>query len=338
MVEVQIIGTQRSGSNLLRLMFNQLEGVFAPHPPHIMGTFYPLLKYYGNLKDDGHFMTLIDDVCRLVELNPVPWEPLRTDRYLIFESCRKRTLAEVFRNIYDINAQAKGADHWFCKSMQNVNYLGDFEESGFKPKLIYLYRDGRDVALSFKNAIVGPKHIYPLARKWMIEQELSINYLKQCEPGRAIMISYESLLMQPESEMKRLCKFLDLKYDPQVFEFYDSAESIRTADSGRMWSNLKKPIIRKNFGKYKKGLSTWEIEIFEQIAGNTLKKLGYRLSADEACLKNRFSGDDIREFNRQDAVMIMDALESADPGDLFKRKRQEQFVESLKERWQISLL
>ncbi len=337
MVEVQIIGTQRSGSNLLRLMLNQLQGVFAPHPPHIMGTFYPLLKNYGNLAVDRHFRTLVDDVCRLVELNPVPWEPLRTDRDLIFESCERRTLTEVFRNIYRINAMVRGADHWVCKSMQNVNYLDVFEESGFKPKLIYLYRDGRDVALSFKNAIVGSKHIYPLARKWTMDQELSINYLKQCDAGQAIMLSYESLLMQPESEMKRLCKFLGLEYDSHVFEFYDSAESIRTADSGRMWSNLKKPIIRRNFGKYKRGLSDWEIELFEQIAGNTLKKLGYQLSTDEKHLKNRFTRDDIREFIKQDAVLIRKALENADPGDLFKRKRQEQFVQSLKERWEISL-
>ena len=38
----QFIGTQRSGSNLLRLMLNQLEGIYAPHPPHILKTFYPL--------------------------------------------------------------------------------------------------------------------------------------------------------------------------------------------------------------------------------------------------------------------------------------------------------
>ncbi len=338
MVEVQIIGTQRSGSNLLRLMLNQLKGVFAPHPPHIMGTFYPLLKYYGNLKSDNRFRTLIDDVCRLVELNPVPWEPLRTDRDLIFESCKVRTLTEVFRNIYGINAMSRGAGHWVCKSMQNVHYLTLFEESGFKPKLIYLYRDGRDVALSFKNALVGSKHIYPLARKWMIEQELSIDYLKHCEPGRAFLISYESLLMQPESEMKRLCAFLGLDYDTRIFEFYDSAESIRTADSGKMWSNLKKPIIPRNFGKYKKGLSTWEIELFEQIAGNTLKKLGYELSADESRLKNKFSRNDIEAFKKEDALMIRKTLENADPRDLFRRKRQEQFVQSLKERWQIDFL
>ena len=36
----QLIGTQRSGSNLFRLMLNEFDEVFAPHPPHILETFY----------------------------------------------------------------------------------------------------------------------------------------------------------------------------------------------------------------------------------------------------------------------------------------------------------
>lgn len=333
MTEVQIIGTQRSGSNLLRLMLNQLAGVFAPHPPHIMRTFYPLLGNYGDLSVDQNFMTLIDDVCRLVELNPVPWEPLRTDRDLIFETCKNRSLTEVFRSVYQVNAQAKGANHWFNKSMQNVKFLDCFNQKGFNPKLIYLYRDGRDVALSFKNAIVGPKHIYNLAKKWSNEQELSLSYVNRVGDGHAVMLSYESLVMQPEMELNRLCDFLGLEYDRNVVEFYDSSESIRTADSGRMWSNLKKPIIRGNFGKYKKVLSVWEIEVFEQIAGETLKKLGYSLSSGIETGKHEFTKAEIDSFNSQDAELIKDALDHAAPEDLFKRKRQDQFIESVKKRW-----
>lgn len=71
---LQMIGTQRSGSNLLRLMLNQLPEMFAPHPPHILLTLYPLLPIYGDLMQDANFRKLIDDMCTLVELNPVPWD------------------------------------------------------------------------------------------------------------------------------------------------------------------------------------------------------------------------------------------------------------------------
>ena len=47
---IQLIGTQRSGSNLLRLMLNQLDEICAPHPPHILSVFLPILSKYGNLE------------------------------------------------------------------------------------------------------------------------------------------------------------------------------------------------------------------------------------------------------------------------------------------------
>jgi hypothetical protein len=68
-----MIGTQRSGSNLLRLMLNQLNGVSAPHPPHILERLMPLLPAYGDLTIVSNFEKLIEDVCTLVETNPVPW-------------------------------------------------------------------------------------------------------------------------------------------------------------------------------------------------------------------------------------------------------------------------
>ncbi len=40
----------------------------------------PLLPGYGDLEQEENFRLLVDDVCRLVELNPVPWEGVRLDR------------------------------------------------------------------------------------------------------------------------------------------------------------------------------------------------------------------------------------------------------------------
>ena len=54
-----MIGTQRSGSNLLRLMINQTPSIAAPHPPHILERFNPLLPAYGDLSIESNFLRLI---------------------------------------------------------------------------------------------------------------------------------------------------------------------------------------------------------------------------------------------------------------------------------------
>ena len=100
---IQFIGTQRSGSNLLRLMLSQLQGIYAPHPPHILKTFYPLLDKYGNLNSKKNFEFLIDDVMSWIRLNPVKWNEIPTKNQIL-EKVMGRSLFQVFRAIYEINA------------------------------------------------------------------------------------------------------------------------------------------------------------------------------------------------------------------------------------------
>jgi hypothetical protein len=329
---VQIIGTQRSGSNLLRLMLNQLDGVFAPHPPHILSTFLPLIPHYGDLRDEAVFMQMVDDVCRLVELNPVPWIGIRLDRSAIVRSCHNRTLVEVFRRVYESGAAQHSAGLWCCKSMQNVHHLDLLTENGLDPFLIFLYRDGRDVALSFRKAIVGPKHIYHIARQWHEEQELALRRVAQAGPERAIAVRYEDLLRQPGVEMHRICSFLGLPYSEKVLEYYRSEESHLTAGSGAMWRNVVLPIIPDNFNKYLREMPEEDIRLFEKIAGHTLRELGYPLACNGIDHPAVFPAALIQEYDLSNEELMQRALRKASRLDIEKRHPQQEFMRRLRQR------
>ena len=77
MQSILMVGEQRSGSNLLRLILNSSTDVVAPHPPHILQNLMPLMPDYGNLAEQGTMRRLVDDVCRLVEHNPVAWDGIK---------------------------------------------------------------------------------------------------------------------------------------------------------------------------------------------------------------------------------------------------------------------
>ena len=171
---VQFIGTQRSGSNLLRLMLSQLQGIYAPHPPHILKTFYPLLVKYGNLNSKKNFEFLIDDVISWIKLNPVKWNEIPTKNQIL-EKVMGRSLFQVFRSVYEINAlKEKNIKYWCCKSLYNLNFFDNNNFRELEPIYIYIYRDGRDVASSFMKAPIGDKHIYFLAKKWYRDQKTSL--------------------------------------------------------------------------------------------------------------------------------------------------------------------
>ena len=92
-----MVGEQRSGSNLLRVMLGQAAEIAAPHPPHILQRMMPLSPLYGDLQDESTFRMLVDDVCQLVEHNPVPWENIATfNRDDVARRCRAHSLVAVF--------------------------------------------------------------------------------------------------------------------------------------------------------------------------------------------------------------------------------------------------
>ncbi|MFL6714383.1 MAG: sulfotransferase family protein, partial [Sulfurifustis sp.] len=219
-----MIGTQRSGSNMLRLMLNQLGNIAAPHPPHILHRLMSVMPKYGDLQRDENFAMLVDDVCRLVELNPVPWEGVTLDRKKVAADCRERSLVAVFGSVYQAFADARSAETWLCKSMQNTLFLPEIDAYFRDGKYIYLYRDGRDVAVSFRKAVVGEKHFYHIAKEWAETQRLALQHRSRVPADRFINVSYEELTSQTEQTVRRLCAFLGVDYKPSMLEFHTSDE------------------------------------------------------------------------------------------------------------------
>ncbi len=334
---IQIIGTQRSGSNLLRLMLNQHPQISAPHPPHILQRFMPLLPLYGPLEEPGNFKFLVDDICTLVECNPVPWIGLKFNRGEIVNLCQSRTLIEIFRVIYDLKARHENASFWVCKSMSNVVYAREMETAGMKPLYIHLYRDGRDVACSFKNAIVGEKHVYAIANQWRDDQQACIRLQQTLDANRFLPIRYESLIGEPEKAMRKVCNFLKIDFSAGFLDYYTSEESKKTANAGKMWANVSRPILKNNTNIYKTDLSKMEIAIFEKQAGKMLDKLGYNLETSGILNEQPFSLQQISEFEAANKLLKEKAGRAADLGDIKLREPQQQLLKQIINRKNINL-
>lgn len=327
---IQMIGTQRSGSNLLRLMLNQLKEVSAPHPPHILERFIPLLPAYGDLSDKENFSLLVHDVCSLVAYNPVPWKHINLREDEIIRRCSKHSLANIVKVIYEMNAENKVAHIWMCKSLSNIHFA-DLLEEEIKPLYIFLYRDGRDVARSFKRAVVGEKHIYHIAKQWKHEQDLCLKLYKQLDDKRVIKVCYEDLISQPEKELKRVCGFIGAKYNIACLEYYNSQEAKNTASSGKMWQNVERKIITGNFNNYKKDLSAVEIKLFENIAGETLQALNYSLDFPVQNDK-QFLISEIKMFNEINHSLKQKAKLQQKSEDAEKRLMQEALLNNIRKK------
>lgn len=327
---IQFIGTQRSGSNLLRVMMEQSPQISAPHPPHLLMIFTPLLPLYEPLNADNYRL-LISDMVDYVEANPVTWENVSFNKASLFEQSKQYHLFEIFRLIYEQVAKSKHAGYWCCKSMQNLFYSQAMEAYGLDLKYIFLYRDGRDVALSFKKAIVGDKHVYHLAKQWKEEQDICLELYKQYGAEKVFLLNYEKLVAEPENCMRSLCTFLGIDYRNDMMEFYESTSSKAAAASGDMWKNLEKPVMKDNTQKFLKELSAEEIAIFEMVAKDTLVALGYPLYSkgfNEALI----STEAITLYDEENKKLKKQFLETAPKSDIEKRQPQLDILNAIKSR------
>ena len=332
MTPVFMIGTQRSGSNLLRLMMNQLKDISSPHPPHILERIFPLMEYYGDLKYDGNFAVLVDDVCRLVELNSVEWSGVRFDRNVVMAKSKERSLMSVYGVIYDLYAQSQGAKTWCCKSMANINYIDDIEDYFHRPKYVYLYRDGRDVALSFQKAVVGEKHIYCIAKDWADTQAKALNLRRSIDKERFHSISYEQLTQQPEKTATSLCDFLKTDYVPSMLDFHKTREAQNAAESSNLWGNVTNPVIQNNSNKYIKEMPYDEIAIFESVAGNMLDALDFARAVVANGQEQVYSDQEIESFNILNSIRKNASFQTVDEKDKERRERQLNLLDEIKNR------
>jgi hypothetical protein len=292
----------------------------------------PLVSDYGDLSAMDNFSRLVDDVCRLVELNPVPWDGVVLDRADVIRRCGERSLVAVHGAVYDICTNAKGATAWCCKSLANIRYIPQIEAYFGDPRYIYLYRDGRDVAVSFRKAVVGEKHFYHIAKEWAATQELALRLQRTIEPGRFYSVSYEELTGDPRTSAQGICEFLDVLFRDSMLDYHRTDEAKRAASSSELWCNVTKPVLHNNVRKFLREAGEQDIRIFESVAGHVLDALGYDRVFAKKGHEMTFTDADIARFDEENARIKEDSRKLVDPADIMRRDLQANLLKDIKAR------
>ena len=264
-----IFGCPRSGTSLLTRMLDRHPRIAIPYESHLYNRVYPIVRRV-HLDRPGVRTRLVAEILRSDYIRE--WDP---------PPSLSDTLAAItrddFHGIVDGLMSAwtrrQGKARWGEKTPQHTLWWRTILEGFPDVQVIHLIRDGRDVALSYRAAHFGPKHVYHLASRW-------IQYLSAAEEAQAALgesrflpVRYEDLLERPEEELRRVCAFLGESFDPEMLAFHRTAAAYPTDQ--RNEANLRKPILADNVQKWRTGMTAREVRLFEAIAGPELERYGY---------------------------------------------------------------
>ncbi|MFF0591425.1 sulfotransferase family protein [Streptomyces sp. NPDC003781] len=271
---VLIIGTERSGSNLLRLILESHSRITIPHPPHFLRYLAPLAESYGDLADRRNRARVVDDAVGLLRRHIHPWpHPLRPGA--VVAEPAGPGLFGIVAAVYEQHRAATGKARWGCKSTFMVDHVAEVLAVFPDARFVWLVRDPCDVASSSKRAVFGPSHPYRMARLWRAQQDRARAALDTWGAGVVHLLRYEDLVSRPEEEIGRLCDFLGEKPEPAMLHHHTTAAARQTAALADAWHRTGQPVSTDRIGAGRRGLSARERLWVDKVTGPVKQSLGY---------------------------------------------------------------
>jgi hypothetical protein len=196
----------------------------------------------------------------------------------VIESVSDRSFWGVVATLYELEAAHQGKNCWVSKDNCIFDFAFAIKRALPAAKFLYLVRDGRDYTCSMRN-VQHSGHVFNIAKQWRDEQRKCLQIFFALDEAVHI-VRYEELVAQTEPTLKSICHFLGKPFEAGMIEYHEQASTKKMAETSEFWTNLRKPIMRSNYGKFMSELSSSEIRLFESIAGAELTMLGYSRVTD----------------------------------------------------------
>jgi hypothetical protein len=270
-----LLSSERSGSNLFLRLLGAHADVCAPSPTHLFPTLAPNLPVYGDLGQAANWHALVGDAVALHAAGFGKWQSNPTIKGLK-KALSRRSLGEILREIFTAEMRCQGKTRLFIKAHQAYNYVEFLKKEFPLAKYVYLVRDPRDMALSWKNTAGLRGGIMRAASIWNDEQQQLLDLSANLAADHRMMtVKYENLLADPSGELGQVCKFLGIEFSRAMLDFHLHESARDDARRLAAWRNLARPVIRSNSGKYRTELTWQEIQYVESVCEKPMSALGY---------------------------------------------------------------
>jgi hypothetical protein len=262
-----VVGCGRSGTTLLRA---QLDA----HPDLAVPAEAPFVVALAPRRPDAPF-DVDAYVARLAgEERFRLWELPPASLTAALRAAEPRSYAEAVRATYAAHATARGKPRYGDKTPGNVLHLPRLTALLPESVVVHLVRDGRDVAASFLR-LGWADTVEEAAQHWRLRVRRGRAAGRRLGRRRYVEVAYESLVRDPESELRRICAAVDLAYDPGMLDHVPHASTVvRTTSHPGYHDRLALPVAPAERG-WRERLTPEQVARFELVADGLLDELGY---------------------------------------------------------------
>jgi len=264
-----VLGVGRSGTTLLRVMLDRNSRLAIPDE-----SFFVLQLAH---RHPGRIVlrSFYDDLHRLPRLGDWGITPEDVRPYL-HDGMRTR---EAIAAIFEAYAAHAGKPRWGDKTPLYMQHLPLLERLLPDALWVHLVRDGRDAALSFLALPPGfsgrtwaqPHTVAQFAARWRVEIEAA-QALGRRSQDRYLELRYEELVAAPERELRRICEFASLPWEPEMLAYPGTIDVSKLPEHQRL-AQPPTPGVRN----WREEMSREDALAFERVAGDVLRDCGYEL-------------------------------------------------------------
>lgn len=278
-----VVGVGRSGTTLLRLMIDAHPEIAITPETHW------LRKALRQLTSDP---SAFGQARNLIEADP-SWPDMgfsQSDLDGIWQQYDMSKPMDTIRKIYRAYAERRGASRSGDKTPLHGLAMHEIASALPEAHFIHIIRDGRDVAVSYRDLWFGPGTDSREAAIFWMWRIREMRQQAQFVPNY-LEIRYEELIRAPERTLRIIADFISLPFDQRQLQAHLSAENrlkeLRDVTrNGKIISSVQRRSIHAltskqpdegRIGRWKQEMAKDEIELFQGVAGNMLLDLGYEL-------------------------------------------------------------
>jgi len=278
-----VVGVNRSGTTLLRMMLDAHPELTVPPETHFL----------PELIDAADAGDATPEALLAAITSQREWGDFGLTEEQLLEAFRAQdplTAGGALRSFYEAYAERVGKPRWGEKTPIYVKSMRKIQGALPEARFVHVIRDGRDVALSIRDRATKEHTIEAIAERWVRRITRARAQSKRLD--HYLEIRYEALILDTEPTLRQVLDFLELPWDDAVLDYHersaarleemkrelpDQGKRTTLSVERRMKTHARtteKP-DPKRVSRWRESMGRADRETFESIAGDLLKELGY---------------------------------------------------------------